>query len=91
MLLHCIILVDFSSRWSLAIRSLRTKVPGWMQILGWILSERSEGSSAEPSTSCSASGVHLHFGDPLLYAVNVCVLGPPSPSMAGRLSRTQGT
>lgn len=79
MLLHLIILVDFSRSWFLVISFVRAKVPSWMQILGLILSERSKGFSAELSTSCCAVSVHLHFGNLLLYAVNVCVLGSSCP------------
>lgn len=76
MLLHFIILLDFSRSWFMVISFVRTKVPSRMQILGLVLSERSEGSSPELSISLS---VHLHFGNLLLYAVNVCVLGPSCP------------
>lgn len=92
MLLHFIIFVDFSRIWFLVVSFVRNKVPSWMQILGLMLSERSEGSSAELGTSCCALSVHLHLGNLLLYAVNVCVLGPSFlPRIAGRLGRTQGT
>lgn len=61
MLLHFIILVDFNKSWFLVITPTRTEVSSQIQILGLILSERREGSSPEPSTSCSALSIHLRF------------------------------
>lgn len=68
---------------------MRTLIPSQMQILGLMLSERSEGPSAEPSAFCSTLSVHLHFRKLLLYAVSICVLGL-MPSI-GSLSMIEGT